>query len=94
MKEYDTAIALGVKLERLTENRERPTSENTFADLVTFENAVSHLERYRVEYHHLRGKDFCKYFLVRVQKVFNKFDDVSGKSVSCQRDAYFIMMLA
>ena len=92
MKEYDTAIALGEKLERLTGNRERDTSENTTADLVTFENVVTHLERYRVEYHQQTDRDFSKYFLVRVTDLFKKFDDISGKRVSCQRDAYFMMI--
>ncbi|GFH47226.1 predicted protein [Chaetoceros tenuissimus] len=91
MKEYDAAIALGEKLERLTENEERAFSEISMADMVIFENVVSNLERYRVEYHQQQiGKDFCKYFLDRVQVVFNKFDDVPGEIVLCQRDAYFM----
>ena len=50
LKDYDAAIALGEKLERLTENCERATSDNSIADVVTFVNAVTHLERYRIEY--------------------------------------------
>ncbi|GFH43664.1 predicted protein [Chaetoceros tenuissimus] len=92
LKEYDAAIALGEKLERLTENCERVTSDNSIADVVTFVNAVTHLERYRIEYHQQVHKDFSKYFLVLVQELFDKFDDISGKNVICQRDAYFMMI--
>ena len=88
LKDYDSAIALGEKLERLRENRERHTSENTIADIVPYENIVSHLERYRVEYHQHTGKVFRNNILVRVQEVFNKLDE----DLLRQRDAFFIMI--
>lgn len=101
MKEYDSAIDLGEKLERLTEKRCLSTFENSrefvgligdVGDLVTFENAVTHLERYRAEYHRQTGKVSRNNSLDIVLGAYIKIGDVPEKALAPRRDAYFMMI--
>ena len=83
MKEYDTAIDLGEKLGRMSEKR----------NIATLEIAISHLERYRVKYHHQKGKNISNDVLVRVHDAYEEFGDF-GKNVRGPRGDAFLMMLA
>ena len=81
LKEYDAAIDLGEKLGRMSEERH----------IDTFENAVSHLERYRAVYHRQRDGEFTNDVWVRVHDACNNLDIVR-KNVRLHRgDAYLVM---
>ncbi|GFH43596.1 predicted protein [Chaetoceros tenuissimus] len=82
LKYYDEAITLGEKLERLDEN-------GVGAE---FENAVSHLERYRSGYHKQTDSRFPNNFLLPVKDACYKFENGNGKAECIRGDAYMIMV--
>jgi hypothetical protein len=82
MKEYDSAIDLGEKLGRMSEKR----------NITTLENAISHLERYRVECYQQIGKDFSNDILFRVHDACNELDDVRKNDRGHRGDAYLMML--
>ncbi|GFH43665.1 predicted protein [Chaetoceros tenuissimus] len=103
MKEYDAATALGEKLERLSENRDLSTFEHCYSrgfvgligdvvDTVIFENSVTHLEQYRVEYHQQKGKVSHNNSLNRVLEACSKIGDVPQKALATRLDAFWMMI--
>ena len=94
MKEYDSAIDLGEKLYLSTfeNSREFVGLIGDVGDLITFENAVTHLERYRAEYHRQTGKVSRNNSLDKVLGAYIKIGDEPKEALAPRREAYFMMI--